>query len=142
MAQTVHIPGGGATVGTVKFGTTSTPTGAAGEQVTILDSQVNPQYVNVPPTAGLPGRQVYTGTQRSLRLSFMQDWDAGSATSLCRFMETNEGDEVYIEFTPLGTSLKWLYKVQAVPVNEGGTMGQVAIAETTLPVITRTPTYA
>jgi hypothetical protein len=142
MAQTVMIPGGGATVGTVTYGTTASPTFACGEQVSVLESQVNPQYVQVPPTAGLPGRQVYIGTQRSLRLSFMQDWGPVASTSFCKFLEDNEGDEIYVEFTPLGTTLKWLYKVQAVPVNEGGTMGQVAMAETTLPVVTRTPTYS
>lgn len=141
MSQTVQIPGGGVTVGTVKYGTTNSPTYACGEQVSILESQVNPQYVQVPPTAGLAGRQVFTGTQRALRVQFMQDWGPVASTSFCKFLDDNEGDDIYIEFTPFGSTLKWLYKVQAVPVNEGGTLGQIAMAETTFPVLSRTPTY-
>ena len=93
MAQTVQTPGGGIAATTVKVGISSPPTTEVGCQVTITESEPNPQYVTVPPTGCQAGRQVYTGTQRNLHLQWLQDW--GAADSMSEFLDDHDGETIF-----------------------------------------------
>jgi len=137
MAQTVQTPG--VPAGSVKVGTADPPTTVVSCQVTVLEVAPEASYVNVPTTTGCEPRDALQGVKRNLRMTWLQDW--GATDSLSEFMETNEGESVFIEFIPNGaTTPKWVYEVTAIGGGEGGTMGDLAVADVTLPVVTRTPT--
>lgn len=126
--------------GAVLFGASNPPTTDCSVQVVTFDSLVNAQYVASPPAAGLDGRQTYIGKLRTLRLVFLADWS--ETDSFCEFLESAEGETVYLKFTPLASSTpRWLYTVQACPPGEGGTAGEFGLCDVTLPVLERTPTF-